>query len=102
MVALEEELIESIFGPYSIILDPCRAIIKNKDKIISNLDERLNLGYKTKKVLEKNYGSGITLENNKLKDIKVVRSLENRGTLLKRTNNKIVVKKDNFSIFFEH
>ena len=53
MVDLQGGLIESLLGPYSFILDPCRAIIKNKDKIISNLDERLNLGYKTKKVLER-------------------------------------------------
>ena len=99
MVDLQGGLIESLLGPYWFILDPCRAIIKNKDKIISNLDERLNLGYENKKVLERITGSGRTLTNNKLKEMKKVRSLENRGILLKRTNKKIVVKKENFSIF---
>ena len=99
MVDLQGGLIESMFGPYLFILDPCRTIIRNKDKIISNLDERLNLGYKTKKVLERMTGSGLTPTNNKLKEKKVVRSLENRGILLKKTNKKIVVKKENFSIF---
>ena len=99
MVDLQGGLIESLLGPYWFILDPCRVIIKNKDKIISNLDERLNLGYENKKVLERITGSGRTLTNNKLKEMKKVRSLENRGILLKRTNKKIVVKKENFSIF---
>ena len=34
-------------------------------------------------------GSGITLTKNEIKDIKVFKSLENRGILLKGTNMKI-------------
>ena len=45
-------------------------------------------------------GAGITLTNNELKDIiKVIKSLENREILLKTTTRKILVKKEDFSIF---
>ena len=38
-------------------------------------------------------GSGITLTNNEIKDImKVIKSLENRGILLKGTTRKILIK----------
>ena len=43
--------------------------------------------------------SGITLTNNEIKDImKISKSLENRGSLLKGTK-KLLVKKEDFSIF---
>ena len=42
-------------------------------------------------------GSGITLTNNEVKDIKkIIRSLENRGILLKGITKKLLVKKDDF------
>ena len=48
-------------------------------------------------------GSGIALTNKETKDIiKVIRSLENRGILLKGITKKIVVKKEDFSSFLDH
>ena len=51
-------------------------------------------------------GSGITLTNNEVKDIKVIKSLENRGILLLQkkvtTRKKKLVKKEDFSIFLGH
>ena len=42
----------------------------------------------------------LTLTNNEIKDIKkVIRSLENRGILLKGAIKKLLLKKDSFSIF---
>ena len=41
------------------------------------------------KTLKKNFGLGITLANNEIKDIiQVIKSFQNRGTLLKGTNKK--------------
>ena len=46
--------------------------------------------------------SGITLANNEIKDImKISKSLENRESLLKGTK-KLLVKKEDFSIFLGH
>ena len=43
------------------------------------------------------------LTNNEIKDIiKVIRSLENRGILLKETIRKITFKKEDFSVLLEH
>ena len=51
------------------------------------------IGKKTKE----EFGSGITLRNNDMKDImKVVKSLENRGILLKGTTTKISSQKGGF------
>ena len=45
-------------------------------------------------------GSAITLTNNEMKDImKVIKSLENRGTLLKETTRKITSQKGGFLKF---
>ena len=47
-------------------------------------------------------GSGITLTNNKIKDIiNVVRSLENRGILLKEITRKITSQERRFLSFLE-
>ena len=43
---------------------------------------------------ERDTRSEITLAKNKAKDIKVIRSLENRGTLLKGTTRKINSQKE--------
>ena len=43
---------------------------------------------------------GITLTNNKIKDIlKLINYSENRGILLKETTKKLLAKKDNYLIF---
>ena len=47
-------------------------------------------------------GSGITLTNNAIKDIiKVIKSLENRGILLKRTIKEITSQKWGFLDFLK-
>ena len=48
-------------------------------------------------------GSGIMLKNNEINDfVQVNRSLENRGLLLKGTAKRLLVKKEDFSIFLYH
>ena len=43
---------------------------------------------------------GITLTNNKMKDVlKLINYSENRGILLKKTAKKLLATKDNYSIF---
>ena len=42
-------------------------------------------------------GSGLTLTNNEGKCIKVIKSLENRGTLLKGTSEKAINQKEGFT-----
>ena len=46
-------------------------------------------GKKIKKEISIITGSGITLTNNEIKDIKLIRSLENRGIFLKGTTRKV-------------
>ena len=41
-------------------------------------------------------GHGITLTNNEIEDIKVIRSLESRGILLKGTTEKVINQKRGF------
>ena len=46
------------------------------------------------------YGTGITLTNNEIKDVmKVIKSLENRGILLKGTTTKITSQEGGFNNF---
>ena len=79
--------------------------LKNKDpkKIDSNLfvyTERNIIGKKIKKGISSNTDSRITLTNNEIKDIiKEIKSLENRGTLLKRTTTKITSQEGGFLNF---
>ena len=52
-----------------------------------------------KKIKEK-FGSGITLTNNEIKDImKVIKSLENRGSLIKGTTRKFTSREGRFFNF---
>ena len=45
----------------------------------------------------------MTLTKNEIKDIiKVIKSLENRGILLKELLEKLLVKKEDFSVFLGH
>ena len=55
------------------------------------------LSKKIKKEILSIVGSGITLTNNEIKDImKAIKSLENRGTLLKGTTSELLFKKEVF------
>ena len=48
-------------------------------------------------------GSGITLTNNEIKDImKVIKSLQNRGILLKGTTGKITSHEGGFLSFIDN
>ena len=50
-----------------------------------------------KSVFRDSSGAGIALTNNETKDIiKVIKSFENKGILLKRTTKKLLVKKEDF------
>ena len=55
---------------------------------------------KIKKRISSITGSGITLRSNEIKDImKVIKSLENRGILLKGTTRKIISQEKEFLNF---
>ena len=58
------------------------------------------LGKKIKKGVSSFHGSGITPTNNEITDLmKVIKSLENRGILLKGTNRKVTSQEGGFLIF---
>ena len=67
----------------------------NNDTIV---DDGLSLvGKKIKKGISSIRDSGITLTNNRIKDnMKVMKSLENRGILLKGTTRKIISQEGGF------
>ena len=46
--------------------------------------------------------SGLKLTNNEIKDIRVIRSLENGGILLEVTTRKIAIQKGGFFNFLGH
>ena len=49
------------------------------------------------KIFTSSKGSGIILTNNEIRDImKVIKSLENRGIVLKETTKNLLVKKEDF------
>ena len=79
------------------------SIKKGPRYILGNLGVGV-LSKKLKRGILKLRGSELTPTNNELKDIiKVItRSLENRGLLLKRNSIKLLVKKEDFSIFLNH
>ena len=79
------------------------SIKKGPGYILGNLRVGV-LNKKLKRGILKLRGSELTPTNNELKDIiKVItRSLENRGLLLKRNSIKLLVKKEDFSIFLNH
>ena len=69
-------------------------------KKISDLSRKIMPDFK--KILEDpaNFGTGITLTNNEIKDImKVMKSLENRGILLKGTTRKVTSQEGAFLKF---
>ena len=58
------------------------------------------LGKKIKKGVSSFHGSGTTPTNNEIRDLmKVIKSLENRGILLKVTNRKVTSQEGGFLIF---
>ena len=58
----------------------------------------INKPYKT---FTSGKGLGITLTNNKIKDIKIIKSLENRGILLKETARKMTSQEGGFLSFLK-
>ena len=57
----------------------------------------VNKGINLKKTFTSSEGSGITLTNNEIKDfMKIIKSLENRETLLKGTTTKITSPEGGF------
>ena len=63
--------------------------LKNKDNI-SDTIKTVDSSIKDIKSIKKLFGAGITLTDNEIKDIiKVIKSLEKRGILLKGTTRKI-------------
>ena len=77
-------------------------IIKKYENNDKNLLTDSGLNLIGKKMKEK-FGLGIILTNNEIKYImKVVKSLENRRVLLKGILQKLLFKKESFSIFLNH
>ena len=72
--------------------------LKNEDKIFDTVKTVDNF-IKGIKSIKNCFGGGITLTDNEIKDIKVTKSLENRGILLKRTTGKITSQEEGFSNF---
>ena len=105
-----------LFGPPNIFGSTTKEIISSENSIknlfgqeLKNkspkeidsklfLDTRLNIiGKNIKEGISSINSSGITLTNNEIKDIiKVIKSLENKGVLLKATTAKLLVKKEYF------
>ena len=74
-------------------------VLKNEDKIFDTVKTVDNF-IKGIKSIKNSFGGGITLTDNEIKDIiKVIKSLENRGILLKRTTGKITGQEGGFSNF---
>ena len=70
------------------------------DNILENFDFAKNLLQASKKSYKNLYGEEITLTKNEIKDImKVIRSLENRGILLKGTTKKLTSQEGGFLNF---
>ena len=69
---------------------PPKSLAKSLTKSLENMGAK------------KNMGSGVTLTNNEIKDMKVMKSLENRGILLKETIKNLIVKKKDFTLFLDH
>ena len=74
------------------------------DKLSKTVDVATIFWKKLKDEFNKTFiGLRITITNNDITYIiKVIRSLENRGILLKKTTRKIIIKKNYFSIFICH
>ena len=105
-----------MFGP-SVLSSPTLSKIPSEPLIISYVTELNNIGAKKnkdafvdtglsllgktiKKGILSIIGSGITLTNNEIKDImKVIKSSENRGILLKKTTKKITSQEGGFINF---
>ena len=72
-----------------IIDDKLKHILKNEGKIydtIKTVDNSITIITGIKKI----FGTGVTLTDNEIKNIiKVIKSFENRGILLKETTRKI-------------
>ena len=64
-------------------------LLKNKEKMFNTI-KTVDNSIKGIKSIKKIFGARITLTDNEIKDImKVIKSLENRGILLKGTTRKI-------------
>ena len=71
-----------------------------KRVLLSHILEHVNFAKNVLQASKKVFGAGITLTNNEIKDItKVIKSLENRGTLLKGTTRKITSQEGGFLSF---
>ena len=93
-----------IYPEYYNIFPPFRTKNSLANSLNSNLvDGGLNvICKKNKKGISSITGSGITLRNNEIKDtMKVIKSLENRGTLLKGTTRKITSQEGGFLNFLK-
>ena len=64
-------------------------VLKIKDKLFDTI-KTVDNSIKSIKNIKQLFAGGTTLINNKMKNIlKIIKSLENRGILLKRTTRKI-------------
>ena len=65
--------------------------------LLNDILEGFNFAKNVLQASKKSFGAGITLTDNEIKDImKVIKSLENRGILLKGTTRNITSQKEGF------
>ena len=99
--------------PGNFMLNPIGTVSKNIDKI-QNLawkvsDDKINLAADVFKIFKKalleeifKEGSGTTITNNEIEDIiKLIRSLENRGVIIKGSTRKITTQEGVFLNFLK-
>ena len=95
IVSFAMKVMESYLKELNII--DTKKYKKNKNN--KNLDKDAGLSMVTNKK-KKKFGSGITLANNEIKDImKVIKSLGNKGILLKGITTKITSQEGGFLNF---
>ena len=71
-------------------------VLKIKDKLFDTI-KTVDNSIKSIKNIKQLFGGGTTLINNKMKNIlKIIKSLENRGILLKRITRKIASQQGEF------
>ena len=98
LYAVTEPAIKGLQSMSECIDNKLENFLKNEDKIFDTVKTVDNF-IKGIKSIKNCFGGGITLTDNEIKDIKVTKSLENRGILLKRTTGKITSQEEGFSNF---
>ena len=98
LYAVSEPAIKGLQSMSECIDNKLENFLKNDDKIFDTVKTVDNF-IKGIESIKNCFRGGITLTDNEIKDIKVIKSLENRGILLKLTTGKITSQEGGFSNF---